>query len=71
MDIYESARSLFHHKNEELLKIYEREIKKGKKKQAYIVVARRLLYHIYSMMKNEKPYRIRFPNTKGGGGIRI
>lgn len=67
--VYESARSLVHHKNEEFLKIYEREIRKGKKKkQAYIVVARRLLYHIYSMMKNEKPYRIRLPNTKGGEG---
>jgi transposase len=67
--VYESARSLVHHKNEEFLKIYEREIGKGKKqKQAYIVVSRRLLYHIYSMMKNKKPYRVRLPNTAGGGG---
>ena len=67
--VYESARSLVQHKNEEFLKIYEREIGKGKKrKQAYIVVARRLLYHVYSMMKNEKPYRIRLPNGEGGGG---
>ncbi len=65
--IYESARSLVLHKNEEFLKIYEREMEKGKKrKQAYIVVARRLLYHIYSMMKNEKPYRVRLPDTKEG-----
>jgi hypothetical protein len=48
--------------------VYEREIGKGKKKQAYIVVARHLLYHVYSMMKNEKPYRVRLPNTKGGRG---
>ena len=68
--IYESARSLVHHKNEEFLKIYEREIGKGKKKkQAYIVVSRRMLYHIYSMMKNKKPYRVRLPRTKEGEGI--
>ncbi|MCL6089928.1 MAG: IS110 family transposase [Candidatus Thermoplasmatota archaeon] len=67
--VYESARSLVHHKNEEFLKIFEREIGKGKKKkQAYIVVSRRLLYHVYSMMKNEKPYRVRLPNTKGREG---
>ena len=54
--VYESTRSLVHHKNEEFLMIYEREIKKGKKrKQAYIVASRRLLYHIYSMMKNKNP----------------
>ena len=63
--VYESARSLVNHKNEEFLMIYEREIKKGtKKKQAYIVVSRRLLYHIYSIIKNKKPYRARLPNTK-------
>lgn len=67
--VYESARSLVLHKNEEFLLIYEREIKKGKrKKQVYIIVARRLLYHIYSMMKNKKPYRVRLPNTKDGEG---
>ena len=49
--------------------IYEREMKKGKKrKQAYIVVSRRLLYHIYSIMKNKKPYRVRLPHTKEGEG---
>lgn len=31
--VYESARSLVYHKNEEFLKIYEREIGKGKKKK--------------------------------------
>jgi transposase len=67
--IYESARSLVHHKNEEFLKIYEREISKGKKtKEAYIIVSRRLLYHIYSIMKNRKPYRVRLPNTRGREG---
>ncbi|EQB67165.1 MAG: transposase [Thermoplasmatales archaeon E-plasma] len=66
--VYESARSLVNHNNEEFVKIYEREIGKGKKKkQAYIIVARRLLYHVYSMMKNEKPYRVRLPTMKGEG----
>ncbi|EQD67074.1 transposase [mine drainage metagenome] len=63
--VYESAKFLVHHKNEEFLKIYEREIGKGKKrKQAYIVVSRRLLYHVHSIMKNHKPYRVRLPNVK-------
>ncbi len=67
--VYESARSLVFHKNDEFLMIYEREMKKGKKrKQAYIVVSRRLLYHIYSIMKNKKPYRVRLPHTKEGEG---
>ena len=37
-------------------------------KEAYIVVARDLFYHVYSMMKNEKPYRVRLPNGEGGDG---
>ncbi|OWP56613.1 MAG: hypothetical protein B2I17_05925 [Thermoplasmatales archaeon B_DKE] len=66
---YESAKSLVYHKNEEFLMLYEREIQKGKKvKQAYIIVARRLLYHVYSIMKNRKPYRVRLPRTKEGEG---
>jgi transposase len=64
--VYESVKSLVNHRNEEFLMIYEREIKKGKKrKQAYIVVSRRLLYHTYSIMKNKKPSRVWLPNTKG------
>ncbi len=67
--VYESARSLVNHKNEEFLRIYEREIAKGKnRKQAYIVVSKRLLYHVYSMMKNKKPYRQRLPNIEKGEG---
>lgn len=66
---YESAKSLVYHKNKEFLMLYEREIQKGKKvKQAYIIVARRLLYHVYSIMKNRKPYRVRLPRTKEGEG---
>ena len=49
--------------------IFNREIAKGKKKtQAYVVVSRRLLYHIYSMLKNGKPHRKRSPVMKGGEG---
>ena len=52
-----------------LLLIFNREIANGKKKtQAYVVVSRRLLYHIYSMLKNGKPYRKRSPVMKGGEG---
>ncbi len=34
--------------------------------QAYIVVGKRLLYHVYSIMRNKKPYRERRP--VGGRG---
>ena len=67
--IYECAVSLVTHKNEEFLDIFNREIKKGKKAtQAYTVVGRRLLYHIYTILKNGKPYRQRLPEIKGGEG---
>lgn len=60
--VYECAVSLVLHKNPEFLAIYQREIDKKKKPtQAYIVVGKRFLYHIYSIMKNEKPYRERIP----------
>jgi len=67
--VHQCAVSLVNHKNEEFLMIFNREIAKGKKKtQAYVVVSRRLLYHIYSMLKNGKPYRKRSPVMKGGEG---
>ena len=48
---------------------YMREIAKGKnRKQVYTVVSNRLLYHVYSMMKNKKPYRQRLPNIGKGEG---
>ncbi len=56
--VYESAISLVMNKNKEFYDIFNREI--GKKKstvQAYIAVAKRLLFHIYSIMKNHKPYK--------------
>ena len=56
--VYESAISLVMNKNKEFYDIFNREI--GKKKsnvQAYIAVSKRLLFHIYSIMKNHKPYK--------------
>lgn len=65
--VYECAVSLVLHKNPEFLAIYQREIDKKKKPtQAYIVVGKRLLYHIYSIMKNKKPYRERMPRGREG-----
>ena len=53
----------------EFYEIFNREIRKGKKvPQAYIVVGRRLLYHVFSIMKNHKPYRERLPRKEGEGG---
>lgn len=65
--VYECAVSLVLHKHPEFLAIYKREIDKKKKPtQAYIVVGRRLLCHIYSIMKNKKPYRERMPGGREG-----
>ena len=65
--VHESAVSLVAHRTPEFVDIFNREIKKGKKPtQAYIVVGKRLLYHIHSIMKNRKPYRERRP--AGGEG---
>ena len=64
---YESAVSPVKHRTPEFHDIFQREIRKGKKPtQAYIVVAKRLLYHVHSIMKNGKPYRERRPS--GGEG---
>lgn len=44
------------------------EIGKGKRPtQAYITVGRRLLYHVFTIMKNHKPYRERLPIEEGEG----
>ena len=60
---YESAVSPVKHRTPEFHDIFQREIRKGKKPtQAYIVVAKRLLYHVHSIMKNGKPYRERRPS---------
>ncbi|MHB1709475.1 MAG: hypothetical protein ACYCT2_08395 [Thermoplasmataceae archaeon] len=40
---------MVNHRNDEFLEIFNRETAKGRKlTQAYIVVGRRLLYHVYS-----------------------
>ncbi len=58
--VYECSISLVNHKNREFLDIFNREIKKGKKTtQAYIIVGNRLLKHVYSILKNKKPYKQR------------
>ncbi|MFG1519383.1 MAG: transposase [Thermoplasmataceae archaeon] len=63
--VHECAVSVVTHKNEEFLGIFNREIAKGKKPtQAYIVVGRKLLYHIYSIMRNRKPYRKRLSTMR-------
>ena len=66
--VYENAVSLVMNKNKEFYDILNREI--GKKKstvQAYIAVAKRLLSHIYSIMKSHKAYKEKMVgNYKGG-----
>ena len=64
--VYESSVSLVMHRTPEFYEIFNREIRKGKKiPQAYIVVGKRLLYHVFSIMKNHKPYRQRLPRGEG------
>ena len=64
---YETAVSLVANRNEEFFKISEMEMAKGKERtQAYTVVSRRLLYHVYSILKNKKPYRQRIPTEREG-----
>jgi transposase len=55
------SRPLAHH-NEEFREIYFREKTKGKTNtQAYIIISNRLLYHVFTILKNKKPYRKRLP----------
>ena len=64
---YEWAVSLVLHRTPEFLSIYQREIEKKKKPtQAYIVVGKRLISHVYSIMKNQKPYRERLRGGSSG-----
>jgi transposase len=58
--IHQSAVSLVNHRNREFYELFSREIRKGKTNtEAYIVVGKRLLFHVFSIMKNKKPYRER------------
>ena len=61
-----SAVTLVLHNTREFKDVYDREMDKQKRvTQAYITVAKRLLYHIYSIAKNRKPYRERLPEKYG------
>ena len=65
--IHESSIKLVRYQNREFLNLYLREIKKGKKPtQAYVVVGKRLLFHVFSIMKNGKPYRERIAREGEG-----
>lgn len=55
------AKSLALH-SDEFMAVYAREKMKGKSDtQAYIIVGNRLLYHVFTILKNKKPYRKRMP----------
>ena len=63
---YESAVSLVTHRNGEFYNLFTRELEKRKSRtEAYVVVAKRLLFHVYSIMKNGKPYKERKPGKRG------
>ena len=63
--ILESSIKLVGVSGREFLNLYLSEIKNGKKAtQVYVVVGRRLLFHVFSNMKNRKPYRERI--ARGG-----
>jgi hypothetical protein len=66
--VHESAVSLVLHRNQEFYGLFTRELMKRKSKtEAYIVVGKRLLFHVYSMMKNSRPYRERKPGNSDRG----
>ena len=66
--IHESAVSLVYHKNKEFSEIFQRAVNRGKEQtQAFVIVGRRLIYHVFTIMKNKKPYRRRLPTGKGEG----
>lgn len=65
--IHESSIKLVKYQNREFLNLYLREIKKGKKPtQAYVVVGKRLLFHVFSILKNGRPYRERIAREGEG-----
>ncbi|MGC8699337.1 MAG: IS110 family transposase [Candidatus Acidifodinimicrobium sp.] len=68
--VHESAVSLVLHRNREFFDLFTREISKKKSPtEAYIVVGKRLLYHVYSIMKNKRPYRERLSRKEREGGV--
>lgn len=60
--VHESAVSLVAHKNKEFYDLFNRELQKKKSRtKSYVVVGKRLLFHVYSVIRNGKPYRERRP----------
>lgn len=60
--VHESAVSMVAHWNSEFYDLFNREIKKGKSRtEAYVVVGKHLLLHVYGMMKNKRSCRERRP----------
>lgn len=58
--VHQSAVSLMNHRIREVYKLFSREIRKRKSNiESYIVVVKRLLFHVFSIMKNHKPYKER------------
>ncbi len=69
---YESAVPLVTHRNKEFYDLFTREIgKKKSKTEAHVVVAKRLLFLVYSMMKNGKHYRERKPGSGKRGSLPV
>ena len=63
--IHQSAVSLVNHRNREFYVLFNREINKRKTNtEAYIVVGKHLLFHVFSMMNNHKPYRERISRER-------
>ena len=70
--VYESAVLLVMNKNKKFYGIFNRVI--GKKKsnmQAYIAVAKMLLFNIYSIMKNYKPYKKKIVGNYRGSYVTL
>jgi hypothetical protein len=67
--IHESAVSLVFRRTKEFFDIFQKEVNRGKEPtQACVIVGRRLLYHVFTIMKNKKPYRQRMPTIERDGG---
>ena len=63
--IHQSAVSLVNHRNREFHDLFNRVIDKRKTNtEAYIVVGKRHLFHVFSMMNNHKPYRERISRER-------
>ena len=69
---YESAVSLVAYRNEEFYNLFTMELEKKKSiTEAYVVVAKRLLFHVHSIMKNRKQYKERKPGKMGIGHVPV